>query len=105
MLDHFSPSQPHQGWPSVPVDGLRWAFFACGDEEPTILVMPGVDPLCMRSAKMSRVEAALLVSDGPLTAAPLELSLWHAVSSRAASETAAPTGGHNQPQKPVTTES
>ena len=68
MLDHFSPSQPHQGWPSVPVDGRRWQFFARRDEEPTILIMAGVDPLCLRSAKMSRVEAALLVSDGPLTA-------------------------------------
>ena len=68
MLARPSPLQPHLGWASAPVDGLRWQFFARGDEEPTILVMPGVDPLCLRSAKMSRVEAALLVSDGPLTA-------------------------------------
>jgi len=68
MLDRLSPLQPRLGWPSVPVDGLRWQFFARRDNEPTILIMAGVDPLCVRSAKMSRVEAALLVSDGPLTA-------------------------------------
>ena len=68
MLDRPSPLQPRLGWASAPVDGRRWQFFARRDEEPTILVMPGIDPLCMRSAKMSRVEAALLVSDGPLTA-------------------------------------
>lgn len=68
MLDRSSPLQPRFGWASAPVDGQRWAFFARRDEEPTILVMPGIDPLCMRSAKMARVEAALLVSDGPLTA-------------------------------------
>ena len=68
MLARPSPLQPRLGWVSVPVDGRRWQFFARRDDEPTILVMPGVDPLCLRSAKMSRVEAALLVSDGPLTA-------------------------------------
>lgn len=69
MFDNCSPLlQPRLGWASPPVDGQRWQFFARRDEEPTILVMPGIDPLCLRSAKMSRVEAALLVSDGPLTA-------------------------------------
>ncbi len=68
MLDRFSPLQPRLGWNSVSTDGRRWQFFARADEEPTILFLPGVDPVCLRSAKMARVEAALLVSDGPLTA-------------------------------------
>ena len=68
MLGRFSPLPPRSGWASAPVDGRRWQFFARRDDEPTILFLPGVDPLCLRSAKMARVEAALLVSDGPLTA-------------------------------------
>lgn len=68
MLDRSSPLSPRFGWSSAPVGGHRWSFFARRDEEPTILVLPGIDPVCLRSAKMSRIEAALLVSDGPLTA-------------------------------------
>ena len=68
MLARPSPLQPRHGWASASVDGRRWQFFAARGDEPTILVMAGVDPLCLRSAKMARVEAALLVSDGPLTA-------------------------------------
>lgn len=43
-------------------------FFAVREEAPATLLMSGVDPICVRSAKMARVEAALLVSDGPLSA-------------------------------------
>ncbi len=68
MLAQFSPLQPRPIWSASPTDGHRWAFFARRDEEPAILVMPGIDPLCVRTPKMARIEAALLVSDGPLTA-------------------------------------
>ena len=69
MLDRSSPLQPRRGWDSHPVDGRRWSFFArCDQGEATILFMPGIDSQCVRSAKMARVEAALLVSDGPLSA-------------------------------------
>ena len=54
-------------WTGKPVDGHRWEFFARGSEGADVLPMIGVDPVCLRSPKMARVEAALLVSDGPVT--------------------------------------
>lgn len=55
------------GWPNTPVDGHRWQFFARREERPDVLPMSGVDPACIRTPKMARLEAALLVSDAPLT--------------------------------------
>ncbi|MEI8381397.1 MAG: SMC-Scp complex subunit ScpB [Planctomycetota bacterium] len=60
-------SLPDFGWKSVPVDGRRWEFFARGDDGPDVVPMSGVDPVCVRTPKMARAEAALLVSDSPLT--------------------------------------
>lgn len=68
MLDRFSPLQPRHGWSSISGDGFRWSFFARREDEPTILPLTGADPRCARSAKMARVEAALLVAEGPLSA-------------------------------------
>ena len=58
------------GWnpvAAIPVDGRRWEFFARRDEGPDVLPMSGVDPVCVRTPKMARVEAALLVTDAPLS--------------------------------------
>jgi segregation and condensation protein B len=52
---------------AVPVDGRRWEFFAYRGEEPDVVPMSGVDPVCLRTPKMARVEAALLVTDSPLS--------------------------------------
>ena len=63
-----SPLQPHRAWMAAPVDGRRWEFFAQGDASTTIVLLPGVDPVCLRTPKMARVEATLLVSNGPQSA-------------------------------------
>ena len=63
-----SSLQPRRAWQTAPVDGRRWEFFARGEEATTLVLLPGVDPLCMRTAKMARVEATLLVSNGPQSA-------------------------------------
>ena len=55
------------GWSFTPVDGRRWEFFARREERPDVLPISGIDPACVRSPKMARVEAALLVADAPLT--------------------------------------
>jgi len=52
----------------TPVDGRRWEFFASrGKDQPAVLAMHNGDPVCVRSPKMARVEAALLVTDVPLS--------------------------------------
>lgn len=58
------------GWPRrTPVD---WSFFARrGSAAATILAFDGVDGLCLRTPKMARLEAALLVADGPLSSRKL----------------------------------
>ena len=56
------------GWSSAPFDGWRWLFFVRREDEPSVITMPNGDPVCIRSPKMARLEAALLVSDVPLTA-------------------------------------
>jgi segregation and condensation protein B len=56
-----------QGWKTGQVNGHRWAFFARRDDGPDVVSMSGVDPVCIRTPKMARVEAALLVSDAPLS--------------------------------------
>ena len=63
-----SPLQPNRAWMAASVDGRRWEFFAQGDASTTIVLLPGVDPVCLRTPKMARVEATLLVSNGPQSA-------------------------------------
>ena len=71
--------QWHNGWVqsnpinlaghrSTAYDGHRWSFFACrGETVPTIFVVSGTSPECVRSPKMARVEAVLFVSDVALS--------------------------------------
>lgn len=54
-------------WRSSQVDGHRWAFFARREVGPDVLPMSGVDPVCVRTPKMARVEAVLLVTDSALS--------------------------------------
>jgi len=65
QIPHSYP--PARGWNSPAIDGRRWEFFARRDDRPDVVPMSGVDPLCVRTPKMGRVEAALLVSDAPLS--------------------------------------
>ena len=67
MQTRFLLFPPRHGWGSPPVDGRRWEFFARREDGPDVLPMSGVDSICVRSPKMARVEAALLVSDAPVT--------------------------------------
>ena len=64
---HFPPAHGWSRISAIPVDGRRWEFFARRDEGPDVLPMSGVDPVCVRTPKMARVEAALLVTDAPLS--------------------------------------
>lgn len=53
-------------------DGHRWTFFSQGlSSDPTIFVVNGTDPACVRTAKMARVEAVLFVTDVALSARKL----------------------------------
>lgn len=67
MLNRPAIIAPAFGWTSSPVDGRRWEFFARLDEVPDVVSMTGADPVCIRTPKMARVEAALLVTDSPLS--------------------------------------
>src|SRR5438874_2361597 len=58
---------PAHGWHTAPVEGRRWQFFARPDAGPDVLPMSGADPACVRTPKMARLEAALLVTDSPLS--------------------------------------
>ena len=49
------------------MDGRRWEFFSRGLDGPDVVSMSSVDLVCVRTPKMARVEAALLVADAPLT--------------------------------------
>lgn len=61
----FPPLIP---WRTASVDGIRWQFFACREtESPNVLAFHNGDPVCIRSPKMARVEAVLLVTDAPLS--------------------------------------
>lgn len=56
-------------WKNRPFDGHRWAFFSRDSElSATILVMRGMKAACIRSPKMARVEAVLVVSDSAISA-------------------------------------
>jgi segregation and condensation protein B len=47
--------------------GLDWLFCIRRDSEPDVFSIAGLDRACLRTAKMARVEAALLVAEGALT--------------------------------------
>jgi segregation and condensation protein B len=53
----------------TPYDGHRWSFFARSLlNTPTLIVVEGTHPACVRTPKMARVEAVLMVSDAALSA-------------------------------------
>lgn len=55
-------------WGKPVVDGRRWSFFSrTSDSLPKILIMRGA-AACIRTPKMARVEAVLLVSDTAVSA-------------------------------------
>ena len=57
------------GWPATSYHGHRWAFFARNSQDsPTVIVLDGTHAACIRTAKMARIEAVLLVSDAALSA-------------------------------------
>jgi segregation and condensation protein B len=59
-------------WRSVPRRGLDWLFRAAGRPETLeTLTVHGVRAACLRTPKMARLEAVLLVSDGALSARKL----------------------------------
>ena len=54
---------------STSYNGHRWSFFSRNPQNaPTIIVVNGVHSGCIRTAKMARIEAVLLVSDVALSA-------------------------------------
>lgn len=68
MLNPTSIFTGCSGWPNRAVDGRRWEFFARRTaDEPGVLSLHHGDPACVRSPKMARIEAALLVTDAPLS--------------------------------------
>ncbi len=57
------------GWQSAAYNGYRWSFFARNPQNShTIIVVDGVHADCVRTSKMARIEAVLLVSDVALSA-------------------------------------
>ena len=53
-------------------NGHRWSFFARNPENaPVLIVVEGTHPACVRTPKMARTEAVLLVSDSALSAKKL----------------------------------
>lgn len=57
-----------RGW-SAPVaaSGWRWMVRLGRESGPELLSLAGLDRVCLRTAKMARVEAVLLVSSGAIT--------------------------------------
>ena len=51
--------------------GWNWLFQVGTDAGPEILSLAGLDRDCLRSAKMARVEAVLLVSGGAVLRTPI----------------------------------
>ncbi len=74
MTSHGQPvntwwGPTHRNWRQSHYDGHRWSFFARnGLNESTIIVVEGTHPACVRSPKMARAEAVLLVCDAALSA-------------------------------------
>uniref|UniRef100_A0A7C4LLN3 SMC-Scp complex subunit ScpB n=1 Tax=Schlesneria paludicola TaxID=360056 RepID=A0A7C4LLN3_9PLAN len=61
------PWQRPTEWRNDARPGMKWLFFAAPRTSETILSCEGIDPVCLRTPKMARVEAVLLVSDTALT--------------------------------------
>jgi segregation and condensation protein B len=56
-------------WKEASQCGHRWSFFVRGSENAcSIVVVSGVHSACVRTPKMARVEAVLIVSDAALSA-------------------------------------
>jgi segregation and condensation protein B len=69
-LPHPHTSFPVLLCPRAPVplpSGFDWNFRLRGERGPEIFSLAGLDRACLRTAKMARVEAVLLVADAPLT--------------------------------------
>ena len=55
-------------WSRSPASsGLAWSFWNRSESGPAILSTAGLDKMCLRSSKMARVEAVLLVSSSALS--------------------------------------
>ena len=61
---------PSAAWGAgSPANGHQWAFFNRSQQDsPTLFVLSGTNPACVRSPKMARVEAVLVVSDSAISA-------------------------------------
>jgi segregation and condensation protein B len=56
-------------WPNPRYDGQQWSFRVRNPAHtPTLIVVRGTHPACVRTPKMARVEAVLVVADGALSA-------------------------------------
>ena len=56
-------------WHRTSYDGHRWGFFSRdAADAPTIIVVNGTHPACVRTPKMARVETVLFVADVALSA-------------------------------------
>src|SRR5262245_9266981 len=63
-----SPWRRTLSWPNSGASrGITWLFRIVRESGPEILSIDGLDRACLRSSKMARVEAVLLVSQGALT--------------------------------------
>lgn len=59
-------------WRSAPQRGIDWLFRMAGrNDQPATLTCDGVHATCLRTPKMARLEAVLLVADGALSARKL----------------------------------
>ena len=58
-------------WPAAHRTGRDWQFLAGTADQPVILACDGIDPVCVRTPKMARVEAVLLVSDAVVSSRKL----------------------------------
>ena len=63
----WAPTNPGEILRGSATSGLTWLFRTRRAADPEILSLMGLDRACLRSAKMARVEAVLLVSDSALT--------------------------------------
>jgi segregation and condensation protein B len=70
LTQNFSLSKSFGSeWRRGEHDGNRWSFFARHDQNtPLIIVIEGTSPECVRTPKMARAEAVLLLSDTAISA-------------------------------------
>ncbi len=67
---HFGPSPNRLALPLAP--GFTWQLRLASDDGPKTIAVAGLDRACLRSPKMARVEAVLLISETAL--APRKLA-------------------------------